>query len=137
MKKIDFKDTHKHILEEWKTIALKFFKHNFKQRQFWDLTKEKWRKRKGKPKHPPLEDTGNMYRNIQGRIMGNKAVNIYNNVPYSGYHNYGTEKIPQRQFIGNSDELDTRIRKMTNKQVFNFFSKAAKQIEKDMNKKGR
>ena len=63
----------------------------------------KWeplKKRSGKA----LQDTGRLRSSFQTKHSKNSA-NVYTNVKYAGYHNFGTSRIPQRKFMWNSKEI--------------------------------
>lgn len=59
-----------------------------------------WEKRQGNPKHPALNNTGTLKNSID--IDDNS---VYTDLYYAGYQNYGTERIPAREFIGPSKSL--------------------------------
>lgn len=122
------------IKDDWAKQSLEFYKYWFRQAQFWDKTKEKWEKRKKAYSHPPLKKSGKMFTNIKSKVTGDNVL-IYNNTPYSGFHNEGTDKIPQRQFIGESDELNSRLLKIADKQIEQFFMELGDEFENDINKK--
>lgn len=42
-------------------------------------------------------------------------------VPYAEYHNEGTAKLPKRQFIGETPELDNMIEKLIEKEMDKLF----------------
>jgi phage gpG-like protein len=47
-----------------------------------------------------LYDTGNLFRSLQLFAAGPNAREIGSNVPYGPYHNFGTGRTPQREFLG-------------------------------------
>lgn len=104
----------KDLLKDIEKVSFRFYKHNFKQRQFWDKQKDKWSKRKKNYNHPPLENTGHLYNSFKSSISNNE-ITISNTADYAIFHNEGTGKIPQRQFLGESKELNNRIEKMIEK----------------------
>jgi phage gpG-like protein len=53
-------------------------------------------------------ETRNLSRSIDYDTANGK-VTIYSDVHYAQYHNEGTEKLPQRQFIGDSDEMNRLV----------------------------
>lgn len=57
-----------------------------------------------------LVKSGNMRADIQVRGLGTDrvVVNVIN-IPYARYHNFGTQRIPKREFIGKSDVLEKRM----------------------------
>ena len=62
-----------------------------------------------------LIDSGKMWGGIRFQIDGNQ-LSIIDDMEYSSYHNYGNpdRNTPQRQFIGNSDEVDKVIKESVN-----------------------
>ena len=52
--------------------------------------------------------TGNLRNSINYRTEPGVAV-VYSDTPYGIYHNDGTDKLPQRQFIGENPELNKAI----------------------------
>lgn len=47
-----------------------------------------------------LFDTGNLFHSIQGYAVSPYIGAIGTDVPYAQYHNDGTDKLPQREFLG-------------------------------------
>lgn len=60
---------------------------------------------------PPLQNTGQLknavYNSIVGRTWNNMKIVVDN--PYAEYQNSGTETIPARPFVGESNELNSTI----------------------------
>ncbi len=102
--------------------AVRLFKRNFQDEGFFS---KKWTpsKRIGHSKgaansRPTLTGpTGNLGRSLRF-FAGNASVVVYSDLPYSAAHNEGTRNagrgrrtvIPQRQFMGNSKELEEEIK---------------------------
>jgi phage gpG-like protein len=112
-------------------IAVDHFTENFQEgtEGFINNGLQKWQevKRRLNPKNQDLAEaknpiltgkTGDLGRSIEAKEAQNGQVIICSNLPYSAAHNYGTEtagrkkntKIPKRQFIGNSKELNEKIK---------------------------
>ena len=114
------------------TIAVNHFRDNFREEGFVDASLERWKpsKRKSNPKHPDyayktlLSRRQNLYKSIR-KQPGKGKVTIYTNVPYAAAHNEGTGnagrnhrvRIPKRQFIGPSKQLDDKVRKMIDDEI--------------------
>lgn len=124
--------------------AQNFFLGSFKKQGWdgtaWDEVKRrmpdepayKYPKSKGLSRRtkPILEMTGRMRREVSNLTAGARTtysafsfkvvLKINENVtPYAYYHNYGTEKIPQRKFMGDSPEL----RRILRRRVDTYFNK--------------
>lgn len=72
-----------------------------------DKSSNGWLPRKGKPNHPPLQASGDLKRSIKTLKKKFKVI-IYTNISYASYHNEGTGRLPQREFIGKSKKLDKK-----------------------------
>ena len=59
-----------------------------------------------------LVKSGRLRKSIRLTRVTSNSVAIGTNVPYGKYHNEGTERLPQRQFIGKSAELTRRLQRM-------------------------
>lgn len=68
-----------------------------------DASKGGWKPRKKEYLYPALNKTGNLKKSIVG-VKNEVKTDVY----YASFHNDGTEKLPQRQFIGKSKELDNK-----------------------------
>jgi phage gpG-like protein len=68
-----------------------------------------------------LVKTGQMKRGISVRVEG-KLIAVYSDMNYAIYHNEGTDKIPKRQFVGFTDELEKQIDKEVDAILEKFFS---------------
>ncbi len=77
-----------------------------------DKSKGGWRPRKGgaDPDRALLVKSGNMRGDIKIRRSTFKNVTVaVRRIPYAQYHNNGTGRSPQREFIGRSLVLERRI----------------------------
>ena len=68
-----------------------------------DLSKGGWPKRKKEYLYPALNKTGNLKKSVVS-VKNDVKTDVY----YASFHNDGTDRLPQRQFIGNSKELDNK-----------------------------
>lgn len=99
------------------------FKDNFRLKGFLYESLELWQPRKKPdPGRAMLVKSGRLKRGITA-IPGTNftRITIANDVPYAGYHNRGTGKLPQRKFIGESRALNIKIKqsiKSTLRKVF-------------------
>lgn len=66
-----------------------------------------WPKRKNEYLYPALNKTGNLKKSVVS-VQNSVKTDVY----YSSFHNDGTDMLPQRQFIGNSKELDKKCEDM-------------------------
>ncbi len=114
------------------TEAVNHFRDNFRKEGFVDDTLRAWKpsKRKSNPKHPDqayntlMSRRNNLYKSIRKETAPGK-VTVYTNVPYAAAHNEGTDRagknhrvrIPKRQFMGHSKQLDNKVRRMIDAEV--------------------
>lgn len=114
------------------TIAVQHFRDNFRQEGFVDSSLQPWKpsKRKSDPKNPDnayktlLSRRNNLYRSIKKKAAPGVAT-VYTDVPYAAAHNEGTNRagrnhrvrIPKRQFMGQSKQLETKVRDMIDSEV--------------------
>lgn len=60
-----------------------------------------------------LVKTGAMRSDIKLRsVTFNKTRIASSSIPYSGVHNYGSRRIPKREFLGHSKKLDIKINRL-------------------------
>ena len=101
--------------------AADFFTENFQRQGFLNKTVEPWRdvKRRTHPRNTPKGQTAagrkilfgktrNLEPSIDYDTNAGKVV-VYSDVHYAPYHNEGTDKIPKRQFIGDSEKLNELV----------------------------
>lgn len=67
-----------------------------------------------------LVKSGRMKRGLEVQIEGNNVA-VYSDTEYATYHNEGTDKMPQRQFVGISKELEQQIDKEIDSILDKFF----------------
>lgn len=103
--------------------AADFFTKNFTARQgFLDAVLAPWEdvQRRTSPRRTPrgktaagrkilFGETRNLSRSIGYEAQGDGVAVVYSDVEYAPYHNEGTDDLPQRQFMGDSAELDKLI----------------------------
>lgn len=96
--------------------ALIFFNNLFKKEESPDGKKWQARKVEGNAdrsnRRGLLIKSGRLRKSIRLSNVTSRSVVIGTNVNYSKYHNDGTVKIPQRQFIGKSTFLNRRLQRM-------------------------
>jgi phage gpG-like protein len=101
------------LLTEIAVISENHFKENFREEGFINDYLEKWSPRKKADQgRAILVKSGRLKRGIR-TIRGTSfnEVKIANDVPYAKYHNEGTDKLPRRKFIANSNSLNRKIKR--------------------------
>lgn len=97
------------IEEELAKFSAEWFKSGFPESRQdnggrkTDASKGGWKPRKKEYLYPALNKTGNLKKSVVG-VKNEVKTDVY----YASFHNDGTDKLPQRQFIGNSKELDRK-----------------------------
>jgi phage gpG-like protein len=106
--------------------AKSLFVENFRKQGFDDKNVEKWKPRKKADKRAGraiLVKTGDLRRSII-RNPANRAalsVKISTDLVYAARHNNGLKGMPKRQFMGDSYNLNERIKKIIVKRLDNTF----------------
>jgi phage gpG-like protein len=106
--------------------AKSFFVENFRKQGFDDKNVERWQPRKKADKRAGraiLVKTGDLRRSII-RNPANRAalsIKISTDLVYAARHNNGLKGMPKRQFIGDSYNLNERIKKIIVKRLDNTF----------------
>ena len=106
--------------------AKSFFVENFRKQGFDDKNVEKWKPRKKDDKRAGraiLVKTGDLRRSII-RNPANRAalsVKISTDLVYAARHNDGLKGMPKRQFMGDSYNLNERIKKIIVKRLDKTF----------------
>jgi phage gpG-like protein len=106
--------------------AKSFFVENFRKQGFDDKNVEKWQPRKKADKRAGraiLVKTGDLRRSII-RNPANRAalsVKISTDLVYAARHNDGLKGMPKRQFMGDSYNLNERIKKIIVKRLDKTF----------------
>jgi phage gpG-like protein len=126
-----FEETKKVLPKVFANDALNFVNDNFKKQEFDDIPAERWREVKRRMqgtkawKYPKKKGLGRRTRAIlvqSGRLRRATYIKkatwaqttIANPTPYADYHNSGTARMPQRQFMGHSKSLEKiQIKKIT------------------------
>lgn len=68
--------------------------------------------------HKLLVKSGRLFRSVRIRRLRRNSILIgTTGVPYAARHNDGLKNMPQREMVGNSDELDKKIIKIIDKQI--------------------
>jgi phage gpG-like protein len=100
-------------ITNWLSIAekqsLDFYKRSFTNEGFTDNSLKRWPRRKIQRSWPLLYKTGNLKNSLKIIIRGENYFVIGTDVSYAPYHNNGTDRLPQRQFIGESATLTRRL----------------------------
>lgn len=88
-----------------------------------------WAKRKkedkGKKRRAILVKTSALEKDLDVRKTTFREIVLgtSDDVPYGEYHNEGTDKMPRREFLGDSKKLDRKIVKFANAQFEKQFSR--------------
>lgn len=99
------------------------FEKSWDKEGFTDTTTTKWQSRKsGGNGRRLLVKTGRLKNSLRAERTGAfKARVRTSGVPYARYHNDGTSKLPQRQFMGTSKQLDKELEKMIEQTISKIF----------------
>ena len=92
--------------------AINHFKGSFRNGGFTDSGLVKWKPRKSlrDSRRAILVKTGDLKNSIRVKNYFKNGVTISSDSEYGEYHNMGTNRLPQRKFIGNSSRLNTRLK---------------------------
>lgn len=101
-----------------------YFVNSFKRQGFdgqkWQEVKRREKENQtAKDKKPILIQTGRLRRSVNESIRKTTWQEIVLGIdtPYAKYHNEGTDRIPKRQFMGDSKELQTKIEARIEKEI--------------------
>lgn len=101
-----------------------YFVNSFKRQGFdgqkWqDVKRHQKEKQTAKDKKPILIQTGRLRRSVNESIRKTSWEEIVLGIdtPYAKYQNEGTDRIPKRQFMGDSKELKTIIHNRIEKEI--------------------
>jgi phage gpG-like protein len=103
-----------------------FFVESFRKQGFDDKTVQKWQPRKVADKREGraiLVKTGDLRRSII-RNPANRAaltIKISTDLVYAARHNNGLKKMPKRQFMGDSYNLNEKVKAVIVKRLDNVF----------------
>jgi phage gpG-like protein len=118
--------TLENAMVEIGNAAKSFFVENFRKQGFDDKSVERWQPRKKADKRAGraiLVKTGDLRRSII-RNPANRAalsVKISTDLVYAARHNDGLKGMPKRQFMGDSYNLNERIKKIIVKRLDKTF----------------
>ena len=114
----DFKAAKPKIVAEIANSSKNFFTAGFRKQGFHDATVKPWRPRKKKDSgRAILVKSGRLSRSIRVVSRSSSRAILASNLPYSAVHNEGLGKMPQRKFMGNSKELNRKMRRLVAKRV--------------------
>jgi phage gpG-like protein len=101
-----------------------YFVNSFRRQGFdgqkWQEVKRREKENQtAKDKKPILIQTGRLRRSVNESIRKTTWDEIVLGIdtPYAKYHNEGTDKIPKRQFMGQSKELDEKVKNRIEKTI--------------------
>jgi phage gpG-like protein len=97
-----------------------FVQRNFNAQQFNGVG---WAARKKDTGKSLLVNTGRLRQDLINslRVVSWNRIELYVNNPYGGYHNYGTDKMPMRKFVGHTEELGRQQLDRISKEVNKIF----------------
>lgn len=96
--------------------ALLWFINNFKKQQ--SPEGHPWQARKdGDSSRALLVKSGRLRKSIRVTRVASNGARIGTNVNYAKYHNQGTGKTPQRQFLGKSAALNSRLQRFVKAKI--------------------
>lgn len=111
--------------------AREFFKGQFHQEGFTDVTYKRWQKRRRSYRHKILTKTGNLRDSIKSNVnQSSLTARVFTTVEYSEIHNEGgtgrlpsgqSFEMPKRQFIGDSQKLDKGVEMILEDQLDKLF----------------
>jgi phage gpG-like protein len=119
----------KQALDIIEVEAENFVLENFQRGEFQDTTTQVWKKRKREatPPYAPLVRTGDLKRTATTARRESDRIKFVMNQPYAQVHNEGLRagrgkgfRMPKRQFIGNSEILNLRIKRKTTVKIAQF-----------------
>lgn len=61
----------------------------------------------------PLMNIGNLYNSITAQVIGKHTLQVGSATDYAHYHQFGTQHIPARPFLGVTDDLLASIKELT------------------------
>lgn len=113
------------------TEAVNFFQSSFRDQGFKDNALNKWKEvqrrtpgtKTYKSASPAdrsraiLVKSGRLKRSIRRGFTSFAKTVIATDVPYAKVHNQGSTKMPKRQFMGSSKQLDTKLMTIIRKRV--------------------
>jgi phage gpG-like protein len=121
-----FKPQLNKLVEASGVIAVNHFTKSFSDGGFTDESLERWKPRKraerGKSR-AVLVKSGRLRRSLRSRRLGNLAIKIMTDVPYARVHNNGEGRMPKRQFIGYSGQLNRKLLAFIDKNIKKQFNK--------------
>lgn len=118
-----FKKARERAMREIANNSVNFFKvTSFDKQGFVDKKLEKWEKLKTKKKRGSkiLVKTGRGRQSIHAKSITGWKVVIVAGANYMKYHNTGTNRLPQRKFMGRSRKLNVQNKKIIKKHLSNL-----------------
>ena len=120
--KKDYQNVLKEWVEESQEESIKFFKKSFDPPAgFTDDTLIRWKRRKIAKPWSIMNKTGRLKNSIKKMGRNKWSFTIGSDVSYAKYHNEGTDRLPKRQFIGNSKKLIKLLERNLYKKIYRIF----------------
>lgn len=105
-----FRSRKSAILEKMANNAVHVFKvETFDNKSF---DGRPWKPNKVSDGRQQLVKTGRMRQSITILRRSTEYITVGSNVPYAAYHNSGTNRLPQRKFIGKNRALEQKNKKL-------------------------
>jgi hypothetical protein len=108
-----FEQTKSEIPKVFANDAQTFFESSFKKEGWTDATFKRWKPRQARRSVKKKDQTrrilvknGDLRRDFSVKSATFNDITIANSRDYADYHNSGTSKMPQRQFMGHSQTLE-------------------------------
>lgn len=95
----------KQFIDDAQDESIKFFKKSFDNKGFTDETLIRWKRRKKQQPWGLLNKTGTLKNSIRKLSKTKLSFSVGTTLSYASYHNDGTNRLPKRQFIGDSRKL--------------------------------
>ena len=121
-----FKPQLNKIVDAAGVLAVTHFTKSFANQGFTDESLSTWKPRKRSERGKSraiLVKSGRLRRSLRSKRFGSLAVKIMTDVPYARVHNNGEGRMPKRQFIGYSGQLNRKIIAMMDKNIKRQFNK--------------
>ena len=103
--------------------SVKFFLINYSKEGTNKSNFTRWKDRKKDTGKKILFRSGDMKSSFHIKNINANKVQIMNTMSYSGYHQDGTDNLPQREILYQSDKLDNEIEDLIVKELDKIFLK--------------
>jgi len=94
--------------------SVNHFKDNWRKQGFDDATVHPWEPRKNRDSGRAILVKSGRLRRSFSYVHTQTRITIINDAPYGFYHNEGTKRLPQRKFMGESENLNKKNSRIIN-----------------------